>query len=1048
MKNTLSVLCLLLLAFIAQAQSGKITGQVLDAEKGDILIGVTVTVKGTNKGTQTGPDGRFSLEAPNTGNVVLRFSYVGYQPQEVTAGSTPMLVKLSPGGTSLNDVVVVGYGTQKKREVTGAVATFNAEKLDERPLTRVDQALVGQMAGVQVKQTTGAPGKPFSINVRGAGSIGASNEPLYVIDGFPLTTTGVNGAGNFASGSPLDNINPNDIESIQVLKDAAAAAIYGSRAANGVVIINTRKGKQGKVQFNVNAYTGISQASKKLDVLSPQAWIDRATLFINAQWEESASGRSASQNNEERRRILGLAPGQVNPTYMTDDRWYRPGHPGLAFIDWQDAAFRTAPFQNYQLSASGGNELARYYISANYQNQQGFITGMDYKSYSARANVEANLSQRLKFGLNLAPTYSIRNDPGVEGKDNILHQLSTYTPVVEDTMGLYVNAYNNDRYIWGESPNSPIAKLQDRIGQTKMYRSLATAYLDLEVIKGLNLRTSLNFDNVDNSFKRYYPYTSSSSLSSRQSQPLEGVSGQYTSYRRQTFINENTISYNTSINGEHNISAMLGQSYNTFKIDEVTLSSTGNFTSTTTTTLPVNSTGNTTESRSVLISYFGRAQYDYKGRYLLSASLRRDGSSRFGSDSRWGWFPSASIGWRVSDEAFLKGVEQINDLKLRASYGKSGNNNITDYGWLSTLSDYNYSFGGGSPLPASGRGNASIPNPDLHWEVSTTYNYGLDLTVFNNRITAAFDIYSKRNSDLLLNVPAAAASGFTTYLANVGKVLNKGWELELSTRNFTGPGFSWNTSINLSHNTNKVESLGTDQATIDITQNFGNDPYAVMQVGLPMYSINVVQQNGVLTADDIAKNAPMYGGQKVGDPRYVDANHDGKITAADRVVAGHPNPDYTWGITNSFRYKGFDLTVLVQGQNGGSIYSLFGRAVNRTGMGYIQNVLDVDVSERGNYRTSFGSIANTDWLYSSDYVSVRNITLGYDLLRLIPKGYITAARVYVTAENWFRWDKYAGGWNPESANANLSSDSNYPMPGDYGGLPLAKSLILGVNFSF
>jgi len=1064
LRSVLFFLCLLcsLLPSRSHAQGDtnangiSVSGKVTD-EAGKPVAGVSVQVKGSNASTISKDDGTFKLTV-SSGNAVLLFTHVEYELQEVPLNNQSVLtVSLQANKKTLDDVVVIGYGTQKKRNVTGAVSTFDAKTLNERPVTRVDQALVGQMAGVAVKQTTGALGKGLSIQVRGTGSITAGNEPLYVIDGFPLSGAAPNGSGNYALGNPLDNINPNDIESIQVLKDAAAAAIYGSRAANGVVLITTRRGQTGKPKVSFNSYMGYSERSRKLDMLNADEWVDRATEMINAQWVASGAGRTAAQTNEQRRVILGLAPGAVNTSYMTDDRWTQPGHPGLRYIDWQDEGFRKGLTQNHQIAASGGNEFVRYYISGNFARQEGMVHYMDYTSYSARANVEINASKKLKFGINLSPTFSITNDPGVEGKDNILHQLVSFTPVQEDTMGIYPNVDQDGQYRWSVSPNSPIAKLQYTVGETKRFRTLTSLFGEYQIIKGLTFKTTLNLDNTDNNSKGYVPYIIASTLPTRIAQQTALTSGSYTSFRRQTFVNENTLSYNKTIADKHDISALGGISYNSDKIDNVRINSSNGFTNDYITTLNAAAaiTGNTGEARNVLISYFGRVQYGYDGKYLLSASLRRDGSSRFGEDTRWGWFPSASIGWRISEESFMRNVTFISDLKLRGSWGTSGNYNIGDYSSIAVLGFNNYNFNGTQVV---GQSPTGITSPALSWEKSETIDVGFDIGVLANRITASFDYYNKLNSDLLLNVPVLGATGFSNYLRNAGEARNKGWEIELTTRNMTG-AFQWTTSANLSHNTNKVVALAGGQDQILIPSSF-DISHAILKVGQPMYAIYAVRQDGILTQDDINKGAALFGSQTVGDPKYFDYSKDGVIDANDRMIVGHPNPDYIWGITNSFRYKGFDLTVLVQGQWGGSIYSLLGRALGRTGQGFTDNALgtfrdrwrspsDPGAGKIGKAYSTFGRIINTDWLYPSDYVRVRNITLGYDAGRLIKaKNILQAARIYITAENFFGHDRYKGGFNPEATNTDLSGSSAFPEAGDYGGLPLPRSLIIGVNITF
>ena len=1056
----------------AQTENGNkpVTGKITD-EGGHVIPGATVQVKGTNTRTSAKDDGTFSIIVPS-GKAILIISSVGFTQKEVPLNDeTEISVKLSGSKNILDDVVVIGYGTQKKRNVTGAVVSFDASKLDERPVTRVDQALVGQMAGVAVKQTSGALGKGFSVQVRGTGSITAGNEPLYVIDGFPLATAAPNAAGNYANGNPLDNINPNDIESIQVLKDAAAAAIYGSRAANGVVIITTKRGRSGKVKLDVNSYVGFVERSKKLDMLKADEWIDRATEMINAKYvaDYKAQGAGAADDYETRRQKINstiadptkrIAAGQFNTTYMLDDRWAQPGHTGLRFIDWQDETFRTGLMQNHQISASGGNEYVRYYVSGNTTRQEGMVINTNFISYSARANVEVNASKQLRFGLNISPTYSIINDPGVEGKDNILHQILSMSPVQEDSMGLYSNIDKNGQYRWSTSTNSPIGKLQNIIGETKRFRTITSIFGEYQIIPGLAFKTTLNLDNTDNNSKGFTPYIVASSLDTRNAQGTVQSSGSYNSFKKQTFANENTLSYNKEFNNLHSISALAGFSYNSDKLDNVKLSSNGGYSQNNIITLGAAKgvTGSTTESKNILLSYFGRLQYSFDNKYLLSASIRRDGSSRFGVNTKWGWFPSASVGWRISEEEFMKPVTFINDLKLRGSWGKSGNYNIPDYGSINVEALYNYSLNGTSVV---GQAPSALTNPDLTWEKSETFDVGFDVTVLQNRISATFDYYTKSNTALLLNAPVPLVTGYGTSLLNAGAVKNKGWDIEITSRNIVKGPFQWTTTANLSHNTNKVTALTNDQTQILIPSAYGaNAQHSMLRVGDPMYSIYVVKQIGILTQEDIDKKVALYGPQTVGDPKYYDKSGDGFIDLNDRDIVGHPNPDYVWGITNNFRFMGFDLTVLTQGQWGGSIYSLLGRALGRTGQGYVDNPLgffrnrwrspdDPGDGKVGKAYSTFGQIANTDWLYSSDYIRVRMISLGYDLNRVIrSKKGIQAARVYITAENFFGHDKYKGGMNPEANNTDLSGNTGFPEPGDYGGLPLPKSLVLGVNITF
>lgn len=1058
--NLACVILLFMVSGVNAQQAITISGTI-SASDGP-LPGASVTIKGTKTGTATDINGKYTIKAAS-GNTLV-FQSIGFTTQQIAVGSNPVInVKLQSVNSVLNEVVVIGYGTQKRSNVTGALSSLKADNINERAITRVDQALVGQLAGVTVKQTTGVPGKAFSVTVRGSGSISAGNDPLYVIDGFPLTAVSQGTNGSFSTGNPLDNINPNDIENIEVLKDAAAAAIYGSRAANGVVLITTKRGKTGKPSISYNTYFGYNEASKKLKMLSGQQWIDRATEMINAAYtlKYGANGATANDNSAARTAMNG---GAFSTAYQLDPRWFMTGLPGLEYVDWQKAIERKGLMQNHQLSASGGSESVKYFVSGNYADQNGFVKGLGYKAYSARANVEVNASKNLKFGVNIAPTYSITEDPGVEGKDNIFHQALSMSSIQEDSVGLYANTGKNAQYIWSNTTNSPIGKLQYNVGETKRFRTLSTVYGEYQIFKDLTLRSSLNLDNTDNNTSGYTPYVTTGSQSSRtfnaatNPNVTSATAGSYSSYKRLTFVNENTLNYSHTFNKVHSLNVLLGQSYNFDRLDQASLSSVGGYTSSIIKTLSAAAatTGSTSSLQSVLISYFSRVQYAYKDKYLLSASLRTDGSSRFGQNNKYGIFPSASLGWRVVEESFMKAIPVISDLKLRASFGVNGNNNIPNYGSIATLASYGY-VSGSTQAIAIGQAPNVLANPNLKWEKSQTYDGGVDFGLLKNRITGSFDYYNKLNTQLLLNVPVLEVSGFQSYLSNAGSVRNIGEELELTSRNLIN-NFQWNTTLNVSHNANKIVALYSNQTQIIIPNGFDVSDN-ILRVGQPINSIYVVKQIGILTQADINNKAAMYNNESVGDPKYQDLNGDGVITEADKQVVGHPNPNYTWGVTNTFRYKGFDLSVLVQGQNGGSVYSLLGRAITRTGQGFTDNApyfyadrwespTNPGAGRVSKAYSTFGFIANTDWLYSSDYVRVRDITLGYNLKNLVKTPIVQGARIYITAENFFGQDKYYGGLNPEAANTAISSSTAYPEAGDYGGLPLAKSLIFGLNFTF
>jgi len=1045
-----------------------IKGNVTD-EKNLPLPGASVRVKNSKQVVSTDKNGDFQLVSTED-QPVLIFTYLGYKTKELTYMGQALSVKLEPDQSALDEVVVVGYGTQKKSDVLGAVASFNAKNVEEKPITRVEQALIGQMAGVQVKQQTGMVGAALSIQVRGAGSITAGNEPLYVLDGFPLDVASQSAAGGI-SGSPLDNLNPNDIESVQVLKDAAAGAIYGSRAANGVVIITTKRGVAGKARINFNANSGVSEVSRKLDVLSAEEWVAQATELANASWVASGTGRTASQTNAERAAILALPAGTINTTYMTDPRWAQEGHPGLDYVDWQDAVYRKALYQNYEMSASGGSENVHYFISGNYLNQNGTLIKSNYKNYGLRANIEANASKKLKFGINLAPSYSINNAPPAEGKDNQLMKIAQMVPVVESSVGLNTGAYGNSTYTWS-SPRliSPYAFLETAINSVKTSRLLTSVYADYQIINGLSLKSTVNYDNADRNTSQYTSDQATvGAAESLFTNPGLLSTGAYIVTKKQNFLNENTLNYTKTIARDHKISAIAGVSYNIVHTEGVRLETAGGFANDIIKTLSnaianaagVTTTGTSTASNNTLFSYYSRLQYAFKDKYLLSGTIRRDASSKFGSENRWGTFPSVSAGWKVSEESFLKDVKVISDLKLRASWGKSGNNNIGDYNAIATLVNSNYVFGGNTPTTATGQVVSGLANKALKWETSGTYDLGLDLSLFANRINFTFDAYHKKNSDLLLNLPVLSASGFSTSLQNIGAVVNKGLEFSLNTVNVKTADFQWSMNANIAFNKNTVTDLGPTHADIEIASAYSgsNAPY-LLKEGLPAFSYYITKTNGILTAADIADPAvAKLANQTVGDAKYLDANGDGKITAADRVIGGQPTPKYTWGWTNTFKYKDFDLGVQVYGQHGGSILSYFGRAIDFSGS-TTANVLGVwrdhwtAASPDANApRGKLGATytypnVTSDWIYSTDFFRVQNITLGYNLKKLFKTSAIGSARIYVSLENYFSHDKYKGGANPEAQNTNVSGDTSYGISGDYGSMPLSKTASIGVNFGF
>jgi TonB-linked SusC/RagA family outer membrane protein len=1054
-------------AFVrAQAPRIRVAGKVLD-DAGQPVAGASVVVKGTRNAVTAGADGSFVIAAAIKETIVI--SYVGFQDKEVAVTSKDLgSISLVKGDKSMEDVVVIGYGTQKRQNVTAAVATMDTKSIGERPVTRIDQAMIGQMPGVTIRQQTGMPGAGFSILVRGTGSISAGTEPLYVIDGFPLDVNSLNTAGGFSNGNPLNNLNPDDIESIQVLKDAAAGAIYGSRAANGVVVITTKRGQVGRARITALANAGISQVSRKMDLLSADDWVKLAVDLENYKWVNSGTGRTADQSIAQRQAILGLASNVYNTTYMADPRWSQPGHPGLEYVDWQDSAFRTAPFQNYELSASGGNETVRYFVSGNYLNQTGVLLNTGYTNYSARANVEVNAAKRFKLGFNIAPTYSIVQAPAAEGKDNQLHHLYNMIPIVEDTAGMLTGAGKNSVYKWAGSSVSPVAYLNNVIGTVKTTRNLFTTYGEFTFFDGFYLRSTFNYDQTSQTSKGYVSDFVSGNVTDRLNSPGKDATGSYAGFTKQNFVTENTLNFNKTFHEDHMITAVAGLSYSYVHLENFKISTAGGFANDLSNTLSnaiptaagVTVTGTTTESNNALYSLYGRVQYSYQGKYLLSGSIRTDGSSRFGKSNQYGTFPSLSAGWRISQENFMQHIDFINDLKFRFSWGKSGNNNIGDYSAIPTLMNANYSFGGNTATAVTGQVPNGIPNPYLQWELADTYDAGLDATVWKNRINIIFDVYQKKNTNLLLTIPVPAATGATAALENIGAVQNRGLELGLGANIYRTARFTWIVNGNIAFNQNKVLDLGGLGNLINIPNAFGTGyPPFLLQVGKPMYSYAVVKNIGILSQDDISNpKVTKLPKQAAGDEKYQDVNGDGIIDANDRQYGGQPTPKYTWGVTNTFRYKAFDLNIQVYGQHGGAIMSYLARAIDNPANGtattlglwkvrysYYNQRLN---APRGNIGYAYTiPYTTSDWVYSTDFVRIQNITLGYNLKTVIKSGVVSTARVYVSLLNWFGNDRYKGGVNPEAQNTNLTN-ATYPLPGDYGAEPLNRSAIIGVNFGF
>ena len=1032
-----------------------ITGKVTDGASGGTLAGATVQVKGTNTGATADAQGNYRISLPETGKTLI-FSFIGYQPLEVTVGNRSVVnAALTTTDNALSEVVVVGYGVQNRRDITTAIGSVKAKDLANQPVASFDQAIAAKIAGVQVTQTSGAPGAALSVRVRGVGSISAGNDPLYVVDGIPLSRDTKFATGSTNTQFPdnpinvLSTLNTDDIESIEVLKDASAAAIYGSRGSNGVVLITTKRGKEGKTVISYDGYGGVQQVSKKIDLLNAYQYAQLSyEAKNNAYLDRNPTGK-ATDSNDIRNMGVGAPSTLIQPEILP----YLAGTPGLPSTDWQDAIFRSAAIQNHTLSVSGGQENVKFYVSGNYLNQRGIVIGSGFKRYSARANVEVK-SGRLTAGINFNPTYSYHDlikaeGPYLgEGVVGLALQLAPVFPVNNPD-----GSYNFGANGWGYGATSilnPVAianQVSDKLSQLRL---LGNVYAQYAITKDFSYRLSLGTD--INSFQRDYYRPSTIEIRDR-----KGPSTPTGFSRAQNFVNwlvENTLNYNHSF-GPHTISALAGFSAQKDRRVANELTAT-NFPNDLVYTLNAGqvTAGSSDIQEWSLLSYLGRVQYDYNGKYLLSAAVRADGSSRFGRNNRYGYFPSVSAGWNVSQESFLKSASWLSDLKLRASYGLTGNFQIPNYGSISLLNYQNYILGNETIVSGLAPGNSA--NDKLKWEKTAMFDVGFDVSFLRNKLNLTVDYYNANTSDLLLNVPVPRASGFSTELQNIGKVNNQGIEFTIGTRQTFGR-FRWDASANLAANRNKVIALGPAGDPIIVAGGVAGAQF-ITQIGRPIGEYYTMINDGVFKNQAEIDAYPHTTTTRPGDFKFRDNNGDGKIDfSSDRAVTGSYFPKYTFGFTNNFAYRGFDLSFAIQGVQGHKILNLLRRYVyNLEGNGNLfVGSLDRWQSpdnpgnglvNRANRLASGSNGEISTWhIENGSYVRIRTITLGYTLpTSVLQKMQLSRARLYVTTQNPFTFTKYLG-FNPE---VNSRPDSALSSGEDYGTYPLPRTTSVGLNLSF
>jgi len=1002
----------------------KVTGTVRDAQ-GTGIAGVSVRVKGTNSATSTDVKGNYEIEL-NKGQT-LSFDNLGYASKEIVVNAAgTQNITLDSSSEDISEVVVVGYGSQQKKDVTGSISAVSMKNVKGQAIASPDQALSGQIAGVQVSTSNGTPGGGPRIQIRGMSAIGAGSQPLYVIDGFPVPSS------SSERGNPMSSINPNDIESMTVLKDASATAIYGSRGSNGVILINTKRGSDGNMKIDVAASSGLQQVPQKgrpnLMNASEFAQFRKEAIEDKIRYEE---GREPTINDipEEYRNPAALGEG----------------------VDWYDAVLQVAPMSDINVSFSGGNENVRSFVSAGYLNQSGVMLNTGFDRFSVRANVEGNLAKKLKLGMNINPTLSyLEGGVNGQGRDEFFE---ITTPVAK--------IYNEDGSLipYIQSPGTfgnpnPVLYMNERTDKSSKLKLLMSTYAEYSFLDNLKFKTTFNVDYQDESGEYFRPST----IPNQNAPGLSIPSGSYWRGQYLNWANENTLNYDYSTESGHTISALAGYSIQMQKNKSAGFNG-SQFPDDDIKTLngAARITGGTGIEDWGLISYLARVNYSYLNRYILTASYRADGSSRFGKDNRWGSFPSVAVAWRLSEEAFLKDKEWVNDLKIRASFGRSGNFNIANYASLSSIGTANYVFGGSL---APGRTMNSLGNSFLSWERMKELNIGLDFSTWNNRLTFTANYYKRNTLDLLLNTPIPNSSGFGSVTENRGDVENKGFEFSVSSTNIARENFTWNTDFNISFNRNKVIALGRSTDPIYSGASSEGNFTNITRIGEPVGMIIGYVVDGIYQNQADLDKYPSFPGAIPGNLRMRDVNGDGEITPNDDFdVIGNPYPDFTLGMTNTLTYKGFDARVMFVASMGQEMLH-----ATRFYTDNIDGVFNVrkEVADRWRSESNPGSglVPTTNgtgrgrvmyrdthslFIDKTDYLWIKNITLGYTLPKSIG-GVLNNLRIYTNLQNPFVFTGYDG--NPEGTNINRGDISPLVAGIDYSAYPVPRIYTLGLNFNF
>jgi TonB-linked SusC/RagA family outer membrane protein len=1038
------VMIAMLLPLWMYSQTISVSGTVVD-ESGEPLIGATVQQKGTSTGTSTDMDGKFTLSLSPKATITV--SYVGYITQTIAVnGRNVINVTMQENSAVLDEVVVVGYGQMRRSDLTGSVVSVGEDAVKKSISTSIDQVLQGRAAGVQIQANSGTPGASTSIRIRGINSLNATNQPIFVIDGVVIDSTTDDETSN-----PLSSINPSDIVSMDVLKDASATAIYGSRASNGVIMITTKRGKAGQATVTYDAYFGWQEMPKKYDMLNLREYAEHHNY--RADYISSVDKSNAFIHPE----LLGEG------------------------TDWQDELFNKAFMMNHSLSITGGSDRSTWAFSGGYLDQDGIALGSGFKRYSLRSSMDSQIKSWLRGGVNFSFTDS-KQQVGTDNNTIISALIQQPTVAVTSPDG----TFDGPDDVW--MPDNPVGLASLITNNNKKLNTRLNAYLEATLYKGLTLKTELSGDYNFNKYYYYMPdYTFGIKTQDIRTSKWTKTDTKYWSWR-------NILTYNNTFAGKHNVNVMIGQEISKNRWETQVGTATG-FLSNTTPDLSAGdistSTTTGTKNYSTLASFFGRAFYSFNERYLLTATIRRDGSSKFAAGHKWGWFPAVALAWRISQEDFMRGAEDINSLKLRLGWGKTGNQNVSDFAYMSILSNKTTPWGVGVLT-----GNTA--NPDLTWESTSSYNLGFDLGVLQNRIELVADVYYKKTDNLLLQLPlpgflgSAGQGAASNPWGNVGSIENKGVELTLNTTNITNRDFTWTSNIVFSLNRNKVKSLDTTNSSIEKTYQPSSTEYIVTKtvVGQPtgqFWGYKVIGRfdkaedfyyhdaNGNVKQVAIPEgNTISQSSTWIGDYIFEDVNGDGVINSEDCTFIGNPEPKFTWGFGNTFNWKGFDLNIMFSGSYGNKALNLTRMRIEdprqnsnilRSSLNFARLATFDPTLPEDDYRNLYvinaGSTtmpalqrtdANNNYTRVSDllvedasYIRLQNISLGYTLPRkLVRKIYLENLRFYFSAQNVYTWTKYKG-LDPEVG----AMYGDALMTGvDYGRYPSPRIYTFGLNVSF